>query len=236
MEYIQPMSLTRVGLGFAYTPPTGFYGQLGPVIGLAWVSGVFCLSGVIDADSNAEVETLMLNLSSKVQIIQAGQKVAQLIHLPCYVPEIEIVPNLMRTGRHTGSFGSSGLKGPYNRDGMLVCPFMHSGQASIFRHWATMDYDQSFYSSNDILTSSPCTPPNPTNISNRRSFDYSSPVSSVKTSKGNTTGQGYTTESDSYKNRRPIIASPGPPPTSPPTWVYHPLPGWRHERLIGMMD
>lgn len=236
MEYIQPMSLTRIGLGFAYTPPTGFYGQLGPVIGLAWVSGVFCLSGVIDADSNAEVETLMLNLSSKVQIIQPGQKIAQLIHLPCYVPEIEIVPNLTRTGRHTGSFGSSGLKGPYNSLGMLSSSYIHSSQASIFRQWATMDYDQSFYSSGDILTSSPCTPPNPTNISKRRSFDYSSPVSGVKTSKGNISGQDYTTGFDGYKTRRPFIASPGPPPTSPPTWVHHALPGWNRERLIGMMD
>ena len=41
-------------------------------------------------------------------LIQAGQKIAQLIILPIALPTVEVVADLDETTRNTGSFGSTG--------------------------------------------------------------------------------------------------------------------------------
>lgn len=64
--------------------------------------------GVIDAGYRGEIKVLMENLSDSPQVINAGDKIANLIPYPVLTGEVQVVEDLAESKRKGGGFGSSG--------------------------------------------------------------------------------------------------------------------------------
>lgn len=64
--------------------------------------------GVIDAGYRGEIKVLMENLGDSSQVINAGDKIANLIPYPVLTGEVEVVEELAESKRKAGGFGSSG--------------------------------------------------------------------------------------------------------------------------------
>jgi dUTP pyrophosphatase len=64
--------------------------------------------GVIDAGYRGEIKVLMENLSDTPQVINAGDKIANLIPYPVLTGTVDVVDELAESKRKAGGFGSSG--------------------------------------------------------------------------------------------------------------------------------
>ena len=64
--------------------------------------------GVIDAGFRDEIKVPVIPLDGCHNLIQAGQKIAQLIILPIALPTVEVVAELPESARGLGGFGSTG--------------------------------------------------------------------------------------------------------------------------------
>src|SRR5687768_4075703 len=104
---MQPMARVLVPTGLYVEIPEGFEIQVRPRSGLAIKQGITCLNtpGTIDADYRGEIKIILINLSGEEQVINPGDRIAQLVVQK--VEKIEWVPvqQLEITGRNTGGFG-----------------------------------------------------------------------------------------------------------------------------------
>lgn len=64
--------------------------------------------GVIDAHYTGSIAVKLYNHTSEPYVFQAGDKIAQLVILPCELPVPELVDHLEDTDRGDGGFGSTG--------------------------------------------------------------------------------------------------------------------------------
>jgi len=64
--------------------------------------------GVIDAGYRGEIKVLMENLGDQQAVINAGDKIANLIPYPVLTGEVEVVEELTESNRKAKGFGSSG--------------------------------------------------------------------------------------------------------------------------------
>jgi dUTP pyrophosphatase len=64
--------------------------------------------GVIDAGYRGEIKVLMENLGDSAQVINAGDKIANLIPYPVLTDDVQVVEELAESKRKAGGFGSSG--------------------------------------------------------------------------------------------------------------------------------
>lgn len=64
--------------------------------------------GVIDAGYTGSIMVKLYNHSDKTYRVRKGDKISQLVILPCLLPELEVVGSLEDTERGTGGFGSTG--------------------------------------------------------------------------------------------------------------------------------
>ena len=64
--------------------------------------------GTIDAHYTGSIKVKLFNTSPKGYKINAGDKIAQLVIVPCLLPELEFVDRLEETDRGDGGFGSTG--------------------------------------------------------------------------------------------------------------------------------
>jgi dUTP pyrophosphatase len=64
--------------------------------------------GVIDAGYRGEIKVLMENLGDASQVINSGDKIANLIPYPVLTGEVQVVDDLAESKRKAGGFGSSG--------------------------------------------------------------------------------------------------------------------------------
>jgi dUTP pyrophosphatase len=70
--------------------------------------GVATTGGVIDAGYRGEILVLMTNLGEGAVVLQAGEKIAQMIPVPVRTGAVEVVEMLEDSSRATKGFGSSG--------------------------------------------------------------------------------------------------------------------------------
>src|SRR5262245_53061363 len=103
-----------VPTGMALAIPPGFEGQVRPRSGLALRRGLTVLNapGTIDADYRGELMVLLVNLDAAEQIIEPGERIAQLVVAPVARAELVEVAELDATERGAGGFGSTGQKAP----------------------------------------------------------------------------------------------------------------------------
>ena len=69
-----------------------------------------CLNtpGTIDADYRGEIKVILINLSNEIQVIQDGDRIAQIVFQQVEKTEWQLVENLETTQRGDGGFGHTG--------------------------------------------------------------------------------------------------------------------------------
>lgn len=88
--------------------PPGTFGQLFSKSGLNIKYNVVSCGGTIDEGYTGSIHVKLYNLGKKPYMIRKGQKICQLVIMPCLKPDLEIVEKLEETERGTGGFGSTG--------------------------------------------------------------------------------------------------------------------------------
>ncbi len=102
-----PGAIERVPSGVAVAIPPGFVGLVRDRSGLA-VRGLHTLAGVIDSDYRGEVLIAMHNAARQPQMIRPGDRIAQILVLPCPRARVDEVDELPSTARGARGFGSTG--------------------------------------------------------------------------------------------------------------------------------
>lgn len=92
--------------------PVGYEAQVRPRSGLALKQGITCLNapGTIDADYRGELGIILINHSNEVQVIQPGDRIAQLVVQSVVTCNWESVSELTDSARGHGGFGHTGIK------------------------------------------------------------------------------------------------------------------------------
>lgn len=107
---IEPHKTVLIGTGLSITPPEGYFGAIFARSGIATKRGLRpsnCV-GVCDEDYTGEYIVAMHNDTNEVQVVGAGERIAQLVFLPYINAEFEEVDKLTETERGAGGFGSTG--------------------------------------------------------------------------------------------------------------------------------
>jgi dUTP pyrophosphatase len=101
-----------VGTGIAIALPEGVAGLVTPRSGLAIEHGLTLLNapGLIDPNYRGEIKVIIHNTSERRYTVEIGDRVAQLLLVPYWAPELEVVDELPRTERGGDGFGSSGRR------------------------------------------------------------------------------------------------------------------------------
>ena len=109
---IQPLERVAVPTGLVIALPPGHEGQVRPRSGLSSKRGITVVNapGTIDEDYRGEVKVLLVNLSREVQVIEPGDRIAQLVVAPVVRVRVAEVADgeLGETTRGEGGFGSTG--------------------------------------------------------------------------------------------------------------------------------
>jgi dUTP pyrophosphatase len=107
---LQSLERTLVPTGLFVEIPLGYEIQVRPRSGLAVKQGLTCLNtpGTIDADYRGEIKVILINLSKESQIIQPGDRIAQLVLHAIELIEWKLVDQLNETDRGSGGFGHTG--------------------------------------------------------------------------------------------------------------------------------
>ncbi len=86
----------------------GTFGKIESKSGLNVKYGVVSCGGVIDAGYTGSIAVKLYNFGSEAYTVKRGDKVAQMVILPCLTPELEEVADLTATERGAAGFGSTG--------------------------------------------------------------------------------------------------------------------------------
>jgi len=107
---LQPLQRVLIPTGLFVEIPTGYEIQVRPRSGLAIKQGITCLNtpGTIDSDYRGEIKIILINLSSEEQVINTGDRIAQMIIQKVERAEFEQVEILNETERAAGGFGHTG--------------------------------------------------------------------------------------------------------------------------------
>ncbi len=100
-----------VSTGVRANIPEGYFGLLAARSsickrGLLMANGV----GVIDSGYTGEIKVPLFNAGNLPSIVMAGERIAQLVILPCELPTFRRVDELGDTERGEGGFGSTGVE------------------------------------------------------------------------------------------------------------------------------
>lgn len=106
-----PMERTLVPTGLFMELPLGYEAQIRPRSGLSIKKGLTLVNapGTIDSDYRGEIKVIMINLSTETQIIEPGERVAQMVIARYEQIEWTSVEALSETERGAGGFGSTGV-------------------------------------------------------------------------------------------------------------------------------
>ena len=88
--------------------PHGWYGKIESKSGLNVNHGIVSLGGTIDEPYRGSIVVKLYNMSDEDYVVNAGDKVAQLVIMQYLAPELEVVDELSETDRGSLGFGSSG--------------------------------------------------------------------------------------------------------------------------------
>ena len=103
-----PEANVLVGTGVKMAIPPFLYGQVAARSGMA-KKGIHTFSGVIDSDYRGEIKVLLTNTNKFDNFqISKGNRIAQLLLLPCARPTLTVTDTLEETERGEKGFGSTG--------------------------------------------------------------------------------------------------------------------------------
>jgi dUTP pyrophosphatase len=109
---LAPLERALVSTGIFIELPAGYEAQIRPRSGLAIKQGITCLNtpGTIDADYRGEIKVILINLSGEPQLINNGDRIAQMVFQKVEKADWLAVNILADSGRSDGGFGSTGKK------------------------------------------------------------------------------------------------------------------------------
>ena len=108
---LQPLQREMVPTGIFIELPEGYEAQVRPRSGLANKQGITCLNspGTVDSDYRGEIKVILINLSDQEQLIQHGDRIAQMIIAKVETAKWKLVQQLNETVRGQGGFGHTGI-------------------------------------------------------------------------------------------------------------------------------
>ena len=107
---IPPHATAMVGTGLAIAVPEGYFGAIFARSGLAAKQGLRpanCV-GVCDSDYRGEYIIALHNDGDAPRTVSPGDRIAQMVVLPCQSVDFEEAETLPDTARGAGGFGSTG--------------------------------------------------------------------------------------------------------------------------------
>ncbi len=109
---LRPMERQLIPTGLRIALPEGCEAQVRPRSGLALKHGITVLNtpGTIDADYRGELKVLLVNFSDTDFIINAGERIAQMVIARYEKVDFELVTELDDTERGNGGYGHTGVK------------------------------------------------------------------------------------------------------------------------------
>ena len=109
---LQPLERYLVPTGLFIELPEGCEAQIRPRSGLALKQGITCLNspGTVDSDYRGELKVILINLSNTMQVINNGDRIAQMVIAKTAMAELFLVQQLNDTVRGDGGFGHTGVK------------------------------------------------------------------------------------------------------------------------------
>ena len=109
---VAPGETVFVHTGIALAIPEGLVGLNFARSGLASKRGLAPANkvGVIDSDYRGEIMVALHNHGNEPQVIEHGDRVAQMVFVPYYMADFVLVDELDDTVRGAGGFGSTGTK------------------------------------------------------------------------------------------------------------------------------
>jgi len=100
----------KFNLGFSIELPNGWVALIQEKSGMAINLGIMTMGNVIDSNYRGEVHAILCCLSHTPVEIITGQKIAQMVVLPCYTAtKYQTVDILSPSNRNQNGFGSTGL-------------------------------------------------------------------------------------------------------------------------------
>ncbi len=109
---IEPHKTVKIGTGLAIQPPKGYFGAIVARSGMATKNGLRpanCI-GICDWDYTGEYIVALHNDTEFLQIVNFGDRIAQLLFLPYQDIQFNEVNEIVITKRGNGGFGSTGKK------------------------------------------------------------------------------------------------------------------------------
>lgn len=104
--WIHPGEHVILDTGVHVAVPTGYVGLITSKSGLM-AKGITC-RGTIDSGYTGSIRAVLYNHGPGGYLVNAGDKVCQLVLVPIITPELEVVDELDETDRSDGGFGSTG--------------------------------------------------------------------------------------------------------------------------------
>lgn len=99
--------VTKIPTGTKVAIPEGYVGLVKDRSSMA-ARGFHVVGGVIDHGYTGEIQVMMTN-SGLPELVARGQKVAQLVIIPCLTAPLRRVDRLEPSERGDGGFGSTGI-------------------------------------------------------------------------------------------------------------------------------
>jgi dUTP pyrophosphatase len=109
-ESLMPLERKLIPTGIFVQIPMDYEIQIRPRSGMALKNGITCLNspGTIDADYRGEIKVLLINLSNVQQVIQPGDRIAQMVVAKVEKTQWDEVTEIDNTQRGEGGFGHTG--------------------------------------------------------------------------------------------------------------------------------
>jgi dUTP pyrophosphatase len=107
---LKPMERQLIPTGLFVEIPEGYEAQIRPRSGLAIKMGITCLNspGTIDSDFRGEIKIILINLSQEDQVVQNGDRIAQMVVNKIEKIDWEETEQISMTERNQGGFGHTG--------------------------------------------------------------------------------------------------------------------------------
>ena len=109
---LHPGEIEKIGTGIAIEIDSGCAALIFGRSGLGIKHGIVPANavGVVDSDYRGEVTVGLINHSAVDYVVEPGERIAQMVLVPVFTPDVTEVDVLGESERGTGGFGSTGTK------------------------------------------------------------------------------------------------------------------------------
>lgn len=105
-RYVSPGEFESFDTGVHVQIPKGYVGLITSKSGLM-AKGITS-RGTIDSGYTGSIKAILFNHGEEGYLVRKGDKITQLVVLPCIIEDVELVSHLEETERGSNGFGSTG--------------------------------------------------------------------------------------------------------------------------------